>query len=56
MKFLPVLVHAISFIFRSGDKADLTSDIMEVNDARKQLFAHRSRAVDNIPPTQAALQ
>ena len=26
MKFLPVLVHAISFIFRSGVKADLTSE------------------------------
>ena len=30
--------------------------IMEVNDARKQLFAHKSRALDNIPLTQAALQ
>ena len=35
---------------------DRTSDIMEVNDAGKQLFAHTSRALDNIPPTQAALQ
>lgn len=35
---------------------DRTSDIMEVNVARKQLFAHKSRAVDSIPPTQAALQ
>ena len=35
---------------------DLASDIREVNDARKQLFAHKSRALDNIPPTQAALQ
>ena len=26
MKFLLVLVHAISFIFRSGAKADLTSE------------------------------
>ena len=25
MKYLPVLEHAISFIFRSGGKADLTS-------------------------------
>ncbi|KAG0720495.1 hypothetical protein GWK47_048390 [Chionoecetes opilio] len=29
---------------------------MEVNDARKRLFAHKSRALENIPPTQAALQ
>ena len=35
---------------------DRTSDIMEVNDARKQLFAHKSRALDNIPSMQAALQ
>ena len=35
---------------------DRTSDIMEVNDARKQLFAHKSRSLDYIPPTQAAPQ
>ena len=35
---------------------DLASDITEVNDARKQLFTHKSMALDNIPPTQAALQ
>ncbi|KAG0720473.1 hypothetical protein GWK47_048455 [Chionoecetes opilio] len=35
---------------------DRTSGPMEVNDARKQLFAHKSRALENIPPTQAALQ
>ena len=29
MKFLPVLVHAISLIFRSGGKADLTSKDLE---------------------------
>ena len=29
MKFLPVLVHAPSFIFRSGGKADLTSEDRE---------------------------
>ena len=34
---------------------DRTSDIMEVNDARKQLLAHKSKALDNIPPTQSAL-
>ena len=34
---------------------DHTTDIMEVNDARKQLFALKSRALDSIPPTQAAL-
>ena len=35
---------------------DRTINIMEVNDARKQLFVHKSRALCNIPPTQAALQ
>ena len=35
---------------------DRTSDIMEVNQARKHLFAHKCRALENIPPTQAALQ
>ena len=35
---------------------DRTSHTMEVNDARKQLFAHKSRALHNIPLTQAALQ
>ena len=32
-----------------------TSEIMEVNDARKQLFSQKSRTLDNTPPTQAAL-
>ena len=35
---------------------DRTSDIMEVNEARKQLFAHKGRTFENIPPTQAALK
>ena len=35
---------------------DRAGDIMEMNDASKQLFAQKSRALDNIPPTQAALQ
>ena len=35
---------------------DRTSDIMEVNDARNRLFAHKSKALDSIPLTQAALQ
>ena len=35
---------------------DRTSDIMEVNVARKQLSAHKSRALGNIAPTQAPLQ
>ena len=34
---------------------DRASDIMEMNDASKQLFARKSRALDNIP-MQAALQ
>ena len=28
----------------------------EKNDARKQLFAHKGRTVENIPPTQAAVK
>ena len=34
---------------------DRTSDLMGVNDARKWLFTERSRSLENIPPTQAAL-
>ena len=32
-----------------------TSDSLGVNDARKQLFPQKSRALENIPPTQASL-
>ena len=32
-----------------------TSDLSRANDARKQLFAQKSRSLENIPPTQAAL-
>ena len=35
---------------------DRTSESMEVNEARKQLFSQKSRTLDNIPPTQAALK
>jgi len=35
---------------------DRTSDTMEVNEARKQLFTQKSRTLENIPPTQAALR
>ena len=34
---------------------DRTSDIIEVNEARKYLFTQKSRSIENIPPTQAAL-
>ena len=34
---------------------DRTSDTMEVNEARKQLFTQKSRTLENIPPTKAAL-
>lgn len=34
---------------------DRTSDSLQVNDARKQLFTQKSRTLENIPPTQAAL-
>lgn len=32
-----------------------TSGLTRVNDARKHLFAQKSRGIENIPPTQAAL-
>ena len=35
---------------------DRTSDLELVNDARKWLFTQKSRTLDNIPPTQAALR
>ena len=35
---------------------DQTSDLLTVNDARKQLFTQKSRSLENIPPTQAALK
>lgn len=34
---------------------DRTSGIKRVNDLRCELFTKRSRTIDNIPPTQAAL-
>ena len=34
---------------------DRTSDLVRVNDARKWLFTQKSRSLENIPPTQAAL-
>jgi len=35
---------------------DRTSDKTDVNEARKQLFTQKSRALENIPPTKAALE
>ena len=35
---------------------DRTSECLKVNDSRKQLFTQKSRTLQNIPPTQAALQ
>ena len=35
---------------------DRTSETMEVNEARKQLFTQKSRTLENIPPTKAALE
>jgi len=34
---------------------DRTSTEMKVNEARKQLFSRKSKPIDGIPPTQAAL-
>ena len=35
---------------------DRTSDIMHVNDTRKQLFAQKSRSLQNLPRSQEALK
>ena len=35
---------------------DRTSDIVEVNDARKHLFTTKSRGLENLPPTLEALE
>ncbi len=35
---------------------DRTSDLEKVNDARKWLFMKKSRTLENLPPTQAALK
>ena len=35
---------------------DNTSDTMEINEARKQLFAHKGRTLRDIRPTQAAVK
>ena len=34
---------------------DRTSDVLEINKARKELFTKKSRSLENLPPTQAAL-
>ena len=34
---------------------DLTSNLEQVNQAHKQLFTQKGRAIDGFPPTQAAL-
>lgn len=33
-----------------------TSEILKVNDARRQLFTQKARSLENLPPTQAALE
>ena len=35
---------------------DNTCDTMEINEARKQLFAHKGRTLEDIPPIQAAVK
>ena len=35
---------------------DKTSEATEFNEARKQLFTRKTRAVENMPPTKAALE
>lgn len=34
---------------------DRVSEVLTVNEARKQLFTQKSRAIENLPPTKAAL-
>ena len=40
------------FVIRIYDK---NSPILQINDARLNLFAHKTRQIENIPPTQGAL-
>ena len=35
---------------------DRASDVLEINKARKELFTKKSRSLENVPPTQAALK
>ena len=35
---------------------DKTSECFGLNEARKKLFIHKSRSLENIPPTKAALE
>ena len=35
---------------------DRTSDVLEINKARKELFTKKSRSLENLPPRQAALK
>ena len=35
---------------------DRTSDVLEINKARKELFTKKSRSLENLPPTQAAVK
>ena len=51
MTFLPLLVHTIRFILRSGGKSDLTSDDLErsvTSITSKLTFFHDSVAICNI--------
>ena len=47
---MSVLEQFVVFLY------DQTSSIMEVNAAWKELFTKKSRSLENIPPTQAALK
>ena len=46
---LEVLEHFVILLY------DRTSTDVNINDARKQLFSHKGRQMDGLPPTQAAL-
>ena len=35
---------------------DRTSDLTDINEARKQLFTRKSRSLESLPPTLAALE
>ena len=45
--------HIEKFVILMYDRA---SDVLEINEARKELFTKKSRSLENIPPTQAAVK
>ncbi len=48
-QWLPLLERFVVLLY------DCTSSLEHVNDSRKELFTKKGRAIDRLPPTQAAL-